>query len=294
MGKRDIRDRKLEKYYYELKIKPNLYYELFLDLADSLTEDAIEELDETIILRSVEELDEVEAGMISFAKELSTAFNTSITCETIYEKKENQDWIKQYQQSVQPIEVGRFYIVPSWNEKKDNKINIVIDPTLAFGSGHHESTNACLRAIDKYVTNNNSVCDVGTGSGILGIAASKLGASVDICDTDIVAVEDAIKNFKVNDVKPIEYWKGSANRTKKTYDIVIANIVADILVMISKDIKKITKENGIIILSGIMRQHKQKVLNKFSDCKIVEELQENEISLENEWVTIIVKKVNNG
>ena len=118
MGKRGI---KLKKYYYELVIKPNLYYELFLDLVDSLTSDAIEELNETIILRSQEELDEIEKGMIAFAKELSTAFNTQIICETSYEKKENQDWIKQYQQSVQPIEIGRFYIHPSWNKAKNDR-----------------------------------------------------------------------------------------------------------------------------------------------------------------------------
>ena len=290
-GKKRYKGRELEKYYYELTIKPALYYELFLDLISSLTSEAIEELDETIIIRSVDDLDAIEAGVLAFANELSTAFNTTIACETSYEKKENQDWIKQYQQSVQPIEVGRFYIHPSWNEQKDDKINIVIDPTLAFGSGHHETTNECLRAIDKYITKESIVCDVGTGSGILGIAASKLGASVDICDTDIVAVEDAIKNFNTNGVSPAQYWEGSANTTKKTYDVVIANIVADVLAMISKDIKKITKENGIIILSGIMEQHKLKVLKKFNDCEVVEELQQNE------WVTLIVKrvkKVNNG
>ena len=277
----------MNKYYYELTIKPNLYYELFLDLVSSLTQDAIEELNETIIIRSIDDLDNIESGVISFAKELSEAFSTDIKCETTNEKKENQDWIKLYQQSVQPIEVGDFYIHPSWNKPKDGKLNIVIDPTLAFGSGHHETTNECLRAIEKYVTKDISVCDVGTGSGILGIAAAKLGATVDICDTDIVAVEDAIKNFAANNVKSNEYWEGSANTTDKTYEVVIANIVADVLAMIARDIKKITKDDGIIILSGIMEQHKAKVLKKFNDCEIVEELQQNE------WVTLIVKKGNN-
>jgi len=277
----------LNKYYYELTIKPNLYYELFLDLVSSLTQEAIEELNNTIIIRSEEELDTIESGMIAFAKELSTAFSTEIVCETINEKKENQDWIKLYQDSVQPIEVGNFYIHPSWNEPMEGKINIVIDPTLAFGSGHHETTNECLRALEKYVKKDDTVCDVGTGSGILGIAASKIGAVIDICDTDIVAVEDAIKNFTANGEEVNEYWEGSANTTIKTYDVVIANIVADVLAMISKDIKKVAKDNGIIILSGIMEQHKQKVLKKFNDCEIIDELQQNE------WVTLVVKKGNN-
>lgn len=278
----------MEKYYYELTIQPNLYYELFLDLASSLTKDALEELDETIIIRSEETLDDVESGILEFAKELSEAFSTDIKCKTILEKKENKDWIKLYQESVQPIEVGKFYIHPSWCEQKIDKLNIVIDPTLAFGSGHHETTNSCLLSVSKYITDTDKVCDIGTGSGILGIAAAKIGANVDICDTDIVAVEDAIKNFKSNDVSPTKYWEGSANTTNETYDVVIANIVADVLSMISKDIKKITKVNGIIILSGIMEQHKQKVLNKFlknEECEIIEELQQNE------WVTLVLKRV---
>jgi len=276
----------LKKYYYELIIQPSLYYELFLDLASSLTQDAIEEYEETIIIRSEETLDDIEAGIIAFAKELSDAFDTQIECKTTLMRKENIDWIQVYQQSVQPIVVGQFYIYPSWCKPEEDKINIVIDPTLAFGSGHHETTNRCLKAIEKYVVKDMSVCDVGSGSGILGIAAAKLGAVVDICDTDKVAIKDAIKNFSQNSVEVNKSWEGSANSTSTTYDLVIANIVADILAMIAKDLIKITKDKGIIILSGIMEQHKQKVINKFSQkCEIIEELQENE------WVTLIVKKV---
>lgn len=274
----------MDKYYYELTLKPNLYYELFLDLAGSLTNDAIEELDETIIIRSEENLDDVESGILEFAKELTSALNTDIFCDTTLEKKENQDWITLYQESVQPIKVGSFYIHPSWSEPMNDMVNILIDPTLAFGSGHHETTNCCLKAIEKYVESGSTVADIGTGSGILAIASSKSGALVDICDTDIVAVDDAIKNFKANNATINHFWEGSANGTKKQYDVVIANIVADVLAMIASDLKKISKEEGIIILSGIMEQHKQKVLNKFKDCEIVEELQQNE------WITLIVRK----
>lgn len=277
----------MEKYYYELTIKPSLYYELFLDLVSSLTQEALEEQDEKIIVRSEESLENIELGVESFAKELSTAFDTQIKCETKLEKKENQDWIKLYQQSVQPVEVGSFYIHPSWNDPKKEKINIVIDPSLAFGSGHHETTNSCLGAVEKYVKKEQSVCDVGTGSGILAIGAAKLGAIVDICDTDPVSVEDSLKNFESNGVEAHRYWEGSANKAQQQYDVVIANIVADVITLIAKDIKKITKENGVMILSGIMEQHSQKVFKKFSDCDIIEQFQQNE------WITIVLKKGNN-
>ena len=278
----------MEKYYYELSVTPDSYYELFLDLVASLTQDAIEEDNGTIIIRSTDTLDDLKDGIEAFRSELSLAFNTTIKCKTSVEKKENQDWIKLYQQSVKPIEVDKFYIHPSWDTPKDGKINITIDPTLAFGSGHHETTNSCLKAISKYVKANMKVCDVGCGSGILSIGAAKLDATTDICDTDEEALKDAIKNFQTNGMIPHKSWVGSANETCDTYDVVIANIVADVLVFISKDLKKITKDDGIIILSGIMQQHKQKVLNKFKEFEILEIIQQNE------WVTIIIKKVNDG
>lgn len=278
----------MNKFYYELIITPNEYYELFLDLADSLVNEAIEELDGSIIVRSENDLVDIKAGVLAFTNELSKAFDTEIKCKITLEKKENIDWIKAYQDSVQPVEVGEFYIHPSWEEAKSDKKNILIDPALTFGSGHHETTSTCLEMISKYVTKSHSVIDVGCGSGILGIASAKLGASVDICDTDIVAVEDAVKNFEVNGVECHDSWEGSSNKSTKMYDIVIANIVADVLVMINKDLKKVTKNNGIIILSGIMDKHKNKVLKKFQDCELVDEIQKNE------WITLVVKVNNRG
>ena len=132
------------------------------------------------------------------------------------------------------------------------------------------------------------VCDIGIGSGILGIAAANLGAKVDICDTDPVSVKDSLNNFKANNQTINNYWEGSANTTQNKYDVVIANIVADVLVMISRDLLKITKDDGIVILSGIMEQYKDKVIKKFlknNNCMIIEELQKNE------WVTLVAKKI---
>ena len=279
----------MEKYYYELIVKPDLYYELFLDLASSLTQEAIQEQDESIIIRGEDEqnLRDIQDGMHKFAQELSIAFDTQIKCNTTLNKKENQDWVKIYQQSIKPIEVDDFYIYPSWEQPKKNKINIIIDPTLSFGSGHHETTSSCLKAILQYTTKDTTLCDVGAGSGILGIAAAKLKACVDFCDTDPNTIQDALKNYTANDTKPCDYWVGSAIKSTKTYDMVVANIVADVLAMISNDLKKITKQNGILILSGIMQQHSQKVLNKFKDYKQLQTIQQNE------WITLVLQKDNN-
>ena len=268
----------MSKYYFELTLKPENDYELFLDLIDSLTTDALEEDNGAIIIRSEDELGDLKFGIEEFAKTLS------INCKITYEKKENIDWIKQYQESVKSVEIGNFFIRPSWEEKKDGKIDIIINPALSFGSGHHETTSSCIEAIDEFVNEGQTVLDVGTGSGILAIAASKKGCVVDICDTDEVCVVDTKSNFQLNGVTFNDSWIGSTNKVTKKYDVVIANIVADVLVMIASDLKKCMNDNGLLIISGILDKHINRVLNKFKD------LEEVKLIHKNEWVTVIFKK----
>ena len=267
----------MSKYYFELTLKPQNDYELFLDLVDSLTEDALEECDGTIIIRSEDELDDLKFGIEEFSNVLNTQ------CEINYEKKENIDWIKQYQQSVKSVEIGSFLIRPSWEEKKDGKIDIIINPALSFGSGHHETTSSCIQAIDEFVNEGQTVLDVGTGSGILAIAAAKKGCIVDICDTDEVCVIDTKSNFELNGVKINDSWIGSTNKTTKKYDVVIANIVADVLVVIASDLKKCLNENGVLIISGILDKHINRVLSKFND------LEQIKLIHKNEWMSVVFK-----
>ena len=268
----------MSEYYYELIIKPSTHYETFVDLLSSLTNEAIEELDNSIIARSEDDLSDIEFGIKEFAKALD------VECITKLTKKENIDWIKQYQESVKSVEVGKFFIRPSWEESNEDKINIIIDPALSFGSGHHETTSSCLEAISEYAKADNSVLDVGTGSGILAIAASKLGCKVDICDTDEVCINDTKANYELNKSHFQNSWVGSANNAEKTYDMVIANIVADVLVFIVNDLKKCLKDGGILIISGILDKHIDKVLRKFQN------LEQLKLIHKNEWITIVFKK----
>ena len=265
------------EHYYELQIKPQSQYELFLDLISALTDEAVEVSSGCITLRSEDNLEEIEFGVMEFSKQLD------VQCETKLLKLKNEDWVNKYKEAVKAVEVGKFYIHPTWEKPHTNKLNIIIDPALSFGSGHHETTSNCLIAMGKYVTKGNCLLDVGTGSGILAIGASKLDAIVDICDTDDFAVSDAGENFKKNNAKLNKSWVGSATKSETKYDVVVANIVADVLVMIEKDLKKCLKEDGILILSGILDKHKDRVSAKYKNLEQVEVIQKNE------WVTIVLR-----
>ena len=124
---------------------------------------------------------------------------------------------------------------------------------------------------------------MGTGSGILAIAAAKKGCIVDICDTDEVCVLDTKSNFELNSVTFNDSWVGSTNKTSKKYDVVIANIVADVLVMIASDLKKCLNENGVLIISGILDKHIDTVLSNFND------LEQNKLIHKHEWMSVVFK-----
>ena len=249
----------MQKTYNELLITPSSEYSLFLDFITSLSDEAIEEVDGSFILRSEESLDNFIFAVDVFAKELSNALDKTITVSTNLCVKENEDWIAQYRHSIQPLHVGDFYVHPSWLENDPMKKNIIIDPALAFGSGHHETTYGCLLLLQKYIMPQQEVLDVGCGSGILSIAASKCGALVDLCDTDEQATQSATENFALNHETFQRMWTGSVQKREKEYDVVVANIIADVLIMLSSDLKKAVKSNGLLIFSGILDKYVDKV-----------------------------------
>ncbi|MFV0480742.1 MAG: 50S ribosomal protein L11 methyltransferase [Campylobacteraceae bacterium] len=270
--------------YYELEVTPNSHHEDFSDFILTLFPEAIEEVNDSIIVRSEEPLDILQWGVEEFAKKLSSTLGEEIEVKTKLCQKENVDWIAKYQNSVEPIEVGNLYIHPSWLPKKDGLTNIVIDPALAFGSGHHASTYGCLLMLQRYTNLGYGVLDVGTGSGILAIAASKLGAICDICDTDEQALLSAKENFALNDVKFRRVWTGSVqNRDGAKYDLVVANIIADVLLMIKSDLVSAMKENATLILSGILDKYVDRVKEKYNLLFLYDEYKQDE------WHTLVYK-----
>lgn len=274
----------MEEYYYELVVKVSSHHSLFSDFLSDTLPVGFEEIEGGFIVRSEDELDTIVWGIEQFTEALQKALGETIELEWTQNKLKNSDWVEIYQKSIEPLELGKFYIHPTWDEKHPKLLNIEIDPALAFGTGHHPTTASCLLAISEYVKSGDTLLDVGCGSGILGIGAMRLGADVDACDTDPISVENAKKNAALNGLEFKSIWEGSSSKSDKKYDIVVANIVADVLTFIAKELKSAMKEDAILILSGILDKYETKVLNFYKDCEVVEKIKKDE------WVTLVLKK----
>ena len=274
----------MQEHYYELVVKVSSHHSLFSDFLSDTVPVGFEETDEGFIIRSEDELDTIRWGIEQFTEALQKALGETIELECEQNRLKNSDWVEVYQKSISPLAIDKFYIHPTWDEPSTELINIVIDPALAFGTGHHPTTASSLKAVSRYVKKGDTVIDVGCGSGILGIGAIKLGAIVDACDTDPVSVENSIGNAKLNAIEFSNIWEGSCSLSSSKYNVVVANIVADVLTFIAKDLKNAMKEDAVLILSGILDKYETKVLNFYKECKIVERIAQGE------WVTLVLKQ----
>lgn len=271
--------------FYELEVLCSQELrELFEDLVFSLGVTCTQEIAGGFIVRDEDELDEVEFGLQEYAKSLQNALGREIEFKITKSQKENKDWLNEYKKNVRPIEIGKFYIHPSWEESKGGFENIIIDPALAFGSGHHESTSACIECLQKYAANGMSALDVGCGSGILSIALAKLGCVTDACDTDEQAVQSSQKNAKLNGVKFNQIWTGSVANLDKKYDVVVANIIADVILMLKNDLINLLKEGSYLVLAGVLDKYETRILEAFSSLKLVES------QTKNEWKSFVFQK----
>ncbi|WP_156104106.1 50S ribosomal protein L11 methyltransferase, partial [Campylobacter sp. MIT 97-5078] len=193
-------------------------------------------------------------------------------------------WIEEYKKSVVAIQIDNFYIHSSWQESKKGLINIQIDPALAFGSGHHESTHSCIQLLQQYAKKDMKALDVGCGSGILSIILAKLGCKVQACDTDEIAVESSLNNAKLNQISFERIWQGSLSDTKEKYDLIVANLVADIILSLAKSLQESLKINAYLILSGILDKYEERIKQAFVNLKFVTSLKNNE------WLSLVYQK----
>lgn len=180
-------------------------------------------------------------------------------------------------------------MIPSWieHEGAPDEITISLDPGSAFGTGTHPTTQLCMRAIEKHLKINDKMADIGTGSGILAICALKAGAkSAYGCDNDELVINTAKENSKKNNVSDnCIFEHKTADEISDKFDFITANILHNILAEIMKDLKKLMNNDAKLVLSGIMNDKKQVVLDsiKTNNMKIIEEIEQED------WIAYVVK-----
>ncbi len=270
---------------------------MFIDFLPELPEDEgiaylsfyMEELSEeeeqekmSAILQGIEELkDFVEVG----------------ECSIVKGETQDTDWMNNWKQYFKSFEVDNIIIKPTWEEMKpeyNGKMVIQIDPGIAFGTGLHETTQLCIRQLQKHIKPHAKILDVGCGSGILSVIALKLGAGQAIgLDVDEKAITAAYENLKVNHIPQEKFRVLTGNILEdisiseeigyECYDIIVANILADVLKPLTSIIPDHLKKGGIYITSGIIDSKEQEMVEAISARP---ELEIIEITRKNDWVSI--------
>jgi len=206
-----------------------------------------------------------------------------------------EDWNKKWQKFFSTTRIGKHIIIkPSWEIylPEEGDLLIEMDPGMAFGTGTHATTRMCLEVIENIIAESpqpvQSMLDVGTGSGILSIAAAKLGIP-DIVGVDIdpIALRYAQKNIDSNEVtSQVELRAVSLNKLVGTYDLVVANILSDILIKLKKDLFAHLADNGFLILSGILAENAKKLERKFASRKLISCASYNDT----DWICLVLQK----
>jgi len=213
---------------------------------------------------------------------------------------ENKDWLAEWKKSWRPTETEKFIIAPAWFDLSDaaKKIVIRIEPSMAFGTGTHETTRLCLKAIEQNYAG-ESFLDVGTGTGILAIAASKLKAETSklnvenevtqqhflAYDTDADSIKIARENAEINNVQDIDFYVGSINEDTPPFDFVCANLTADVIVPLLPLLT--AKFKKTLLLSGILQEQEASVVAELTSKFNIESSKLN-IETDGEWISILV------
>lgn len=224
---------------------------------------------------------EINVGLRIYDLPVDTAY-TLATREV-----EDADWLAEWKRHWKPTEIGKFVIAPPWSEVLENdKIVIRIEPNMAFGTGTHETTQLCLMAIGEHYGDGQSFLDVGTGTGILAMAAAKLtdAARIVACDTDKASVAIAKENAVANGVESrIEFFEGSISAETPAFDFVCANLTIDVIVPILPEL--IAKTKGILLLSGILDVQETIIV----DALLKLQISDPDIGRAGEWISVLVR-----
>ena len=205
-------------------------------------------------------------------------------------EKENQDWSQKWKEKWDITRVtDRIVVVPDWLEytPKENEVIIRLEPGCAFGTGTHQTTQLCMKAIEKYMQIGDKVADIGMGSGILSVLAKKFGASyVYGCDNDDTVIEVAKENAIKNGVE-CTFELGTADKVSDKFDFIVANILHFVLAEIMGDLKALMKTGAIMSLSGILYEKRDCVIEAYKahGLQLVEEIEQDQ------WTSFVVKRI---
>ena len=205
-------------------------------------------------------------------------------------EKENQDWSQKWKEKWDITRVtDRIVVVPDWLEytPNENEVIIRLEPGCAFGTGTHQTTQLCMKAIEKYMQIGDKVADIGMGSGILGVLAKKFGASyVYGCDNDDTVIEVAKENATKNGVE-CTFELGTADKVQDKFDFIVANILHFVLAEIMGDLKALMKTGAMMSLSGILYEKRDCVIEAYeaNGLQLVEEIEQDQ------WTSFVVKRI---
>ena len=253
--------------------------------------------DKTVLVKAYFPIESAESTLKQVESVLIDIKNNSPldlgTLETVKREIDGDLWREQWKEHFKPIHIGKVVIVPEWIEyaPKSNEIKILLDSNMAFGTGEHETTSMCVAFLDKYVKAQDTVLDVGCGSGILGIAASKLGANeVIMTDIDECAIVATEHNMLLNGVKNGKVMlKNLLDDNTVKGNVIVCNIMADVLIAFAPYIGANLLDNGYIILSGILVEKLDAVKSAYIDAgfNFVEQ------NVKGEWSALVIKKGQN-
>lgn len=222
------------------------------------------------------------------AKSLKDDLSEKNLGQCLIEEKDDEDWANNWKKYYKPLEIGeKIAIVPEWEAYENEKrIVIKINPGMAFGTGTHESTYMCLELLERYVKRDDEIFDIGCGSGILAIAALKLGAKRALAvDIDDKCIDASHENASLNNIEDkMDIKKGNLlDVVKGRADLIVSNIIAEIIVDEIKNLKNHMDKNGIFITSGIIKERRQMVIDALEEngFEIIDELEKNN------WVAIV-------
>ncbi len=234
----------------------------------------------SLLMNNIREMKDRSEGTLNFG-----------TLEDTKREVDGDEWIEVWKKHFRPIRLGRIVVVPEWiaYDKKENEEVVLLDSNMAFGTGEHETTSMCVELMQEYIKEDSVCIDVGCGSGILGISALKLGArTAYLTDIDPIAVDSANHNCKLNgvDERAVVAHSNLLDNSSLKGDIMMANITAEILAFLAPSIPKNLKEDGVLILSGIIENRLEKVISVYASVGMKVVLQKRK----GEWFALVLKR----